>query len=463
MNIALSLRKYGESRLGILMRLWLANKGHFKVGFSSIRQLLGELSSRDERLKDIDFDNQLEDVDLLISVLNKAEGRRGASNSRLFGELYWNGYIKNCPKCAKVGYHCGYFNAPWMTKCHIHGEILTKKCPECSDWWPSFSGLKLRTCSTCGVRNSTKLLQERGAFDCETSKFSTELIEGYFEDEIIESNYSITECDLYWRGETSLPVHNHTSYTYPSFVAKYKRIGKSPKERLKEIGIPIFEMKVFEFGLTLKDKRLLEFETAKKLMAQVRKEVLIRAESQLLSPKRLDHKFRSCFGEYFDIDKGCPSCATYDIIVDALSQHDFDRRDELFRYYVYGTYRHIIREPGLVHYTGEGELMCVLTERFMALLYEVELWTQIRVLYYKLSKAASADTPSPNMTQLEWANRNPRIASTLKSYTFPFFFARGSRYLQLFIPKEFLKKEIEVNQDFIDMYFPKEPTWIHQV
>ena len=107
--------------------------------------------------------------------------------------------------------------------------------------------------------------------------------------------------------------------------------------------------------------------------------------------------------------------------------------------------------------------MWVLPEDFISRLYEVELWTQIRVLYYKLTKAAALGNPPTKMTQLEWGNKYPRIANTLANYSFPFFLAREEKYAHLYIPSEFMKKEIEVSQDFIDMYFPKEPDWIHEI
>ena len=464
MNLGLSLKKHGESRLGILMRLWLANRGHFKVGFSSVRQLLGELASRDESLKDIKFDNRLTDIEILIKVLDEAQANRGLRESpKAFGEIYWNGDIRNCPGCAKVGYHCGYFNAPWLSICPIHGEELTMFCPECTEAWPSFSGLRLRTCGSCGVRVSTKTLKKRGAFESDKFKNSIELLEKLFEEEVFETIHSLTECDLYWRGETALPRHNHRSIAYPSFVAEYEQIGERSKIELEKMGVPLFEMESFGARLYLEDKRLLPFKVAKKMMAAIRKKILQRTKSQLLCASRLKHEFRSCYGEYFDRDKGCPNCVTYDTIFKSLSRPDFEFRNELFRYYVYGTYRHIIREPGLVHYSGVGRNMWVLSERFMMLLYEVELWTQIRVLYYKLTKAAALETPPQGMTQLEWGNRYPRIAKSLNSYTFPFFLARDKKHADLYIPKKFMRKEIEVDQDFIDMYFPKEPDWIHEV
>lgn len=464
MNLGLSLKKHGESRLGILLRLWLTNRGHFKVGFSSIRQLLGELASRDDSLKGIEFDNQLEDINLLIDVMRRAQIKKGFREyPKAFGEIYWNGEVKNCPACAKVGYHCGYFNAPWLSICPVHGVELTRFCPECSKLWPSFSGLRLRTCKLCGVRVTTKALQKRGAFETEKFRNSIELLEDLFEEEIFESTHSITECDLYWRGETALPRHNQRSIAYPSFVADYRQIDGQSRVALEKMGIPLFEMDRHLERMYLKDKQLLPFKLAKQLMADVREEILLRAESQLISSARLKHEFRSCYGEFFDSDQGCPKCVTYDTILKSLSRTNFEFRNELFRYYVYGTYRHIIREPGLVHYSGVGRNMWVLSERFMMLLYEVELWTQIRVLYYKLSKAAALETPPQGMTQLEWGNRYPTIAKSLNNYTFPYFLARDKKYVELFIPKEFMKKEIEVNRDFIDMYFPKEPDWIHEV
>ena len=310
---------------------------------------------------------------------------------------------------------------------------------------------------------SIDTLRDRGAFETKKFRESMELLENLFEEEIVGSTYPLTECDLYWRGETALPRHNHNSYAYPSFVAEHRHIDEYTRVKLEKMGVPLFEMNYFFERMYSEDKQLLPFHVAKKLVTDVRKKVLDRTRTLLLNESKLKHPFRSCYGEFFDSDFGCPSCVTYDTISKPLSSNNFELKSELFRYYVYGTYRHIIREPGLVHYSGVGRSMWVLSERLMSLLYEVELWTQIRVLYYKLTKAAALETPIPTMSQLDWANRYTRIASTIDSYKFPFFFVRDKKYIKLYIPSEFLREDIEVNQDFIDMYFPKEPSWIHEV
>jgi hypothetical protein len=463
MNIGLRLRKAGESRLGLLMRLWLSNRGHFKIGHSSIRQLLGDVASRDDRLEGFDFDNQLTDIELLVDTINRIEIGKGVKKTDLSGERYWTSDIRNCPECAQVGYHCGYYSAKWMTKCPIHDLELTMKCPDCMDWWPSFSDLRLRKCKTCGVRQSTKLLKARGAFESDNYSEKIFLLSEYFEDEIFEIENNIAEYSLRWDGFNQVSAHGHQSQAYPSFVSHFRHISRTNQVKLRSYGVPIYGMEEYRFMMNPNQIEVHKFESAKEMITEARRKILFRAESELLSAKRLKHKLRSCFGRFFDIDSGCASCSTYDIVVDALSTDDFYRRDELFRYFVYGRYRHVIKEPGIINLIGDGGLRCSLPKKVMKLLYEIELWTQVRVLYYKLSTVSSEHAAPSPMTCLEWANRYPRIAETLNSYTFPFYFARKGSSVRLFIPKAFLTRKLEVDDEFLDMYFPKEAELVNEV
>ena len=60
-------------------------------------------------------------------------------------------YKRQCPCCAKQGYHSDVFGIPALKKCPIHNEDLVKICPSCNSPWPSNNEIPTRKCKVCGI------------------------------------------------------------------------------------------------------------------------------------------------------------------------------------------------------------------------------------------------------------------------------------------------------------------------
>lgn len=61
--------------------------------------------------------------------------------------------LRNCPSCARFGYHSYLFQFPWFRQCPIHQEPVVPVCPRCQRRWPLASELHntRSECPTCGI------------------------------------------------------------------------------------------------------------------------------------------------------------------------------------------------------------------------------------------------------------------------------------------------------------------------
>lgn len=67
---------------------------------------------------------------------------------------------RNCPECARIGYHSYLYEYPWFMVCPIHNQALISRCPDCNQPWPVPSQLIYRSCRRCGVHWGLDYLAE---------------------------------------------------------------------------------------------------------------------------------------------------------------------------------------------------------------------------------------------------------------------------------------------------------------
>ncbi len=72
---------------------------------------------------------------------------------------------RNCPECAKIGYHTDLFEFLWVANCPVHKRPLTEICDGCGGSWPTMNQLFNNTCLSCGIDIPIKILHERNAFN----------------------------------------------------------------------------------------------------------------------------------------------------------------------------------------------------------------------------------------------------------------------------------------------------------
>ncbi|WP_193909396.1 hypothetical protein [Cellvibrio polysaccharolyticus] len=69
------------------------------------------------------------------------------------GKIAHDAIIRNCPNCAKEGYHSAIFEWRWLANCPIHRMPLSDTCPACLKPWPNMIELARRNCKVCGAIN----------------------------------------------------------------------------------------------------------------------------------------------------------------------------------------------------------------------------------------------------------------------------------------------------------------------
>lgn len=64
-----------------------------------------------------------------------------------FGEVL---SIRACDRCFQSGHHSKYFACEWLTRCPVHGRMLSTLCSGCRSAWPTGSEMLKRNCKVCG-------------------------------------------------------------------------------------------------------------------------------------------------------------------------------------------------------------------------------------------------------------------------------------------------------------------------
>lgn len=66
--------------------------------------------------------------------------------------LTGNSELRNCPDCARIGYHSVLYQYPWVRRCPLHDRELVTSCPVCHQSWPVLSHLLASDCPCCSAR-----------------------------------------------------------------------------------------------------------------------------------------------------------------------------------------------------------------------------------------------------------------------------------------------------------------------
>ncbi|MCL7944674.1 hypothetical protein [Marinobacter sp. ATCH36] len=63
-----------------------------------------------------------------------------------------NRELRNCPECARIGYHSALYQYPWVQRCPIHDCDVVTVCPICRTPWPPLTNLLTSDCPCCSAR-----------------------------------------------------------------------------------------------------------------------------------------------------------------------------------------------------------------------------------------------------------------------------------------------------------------------
>lgn len=72
--------------------------------------------------------------------------------------------VRNCWKCASIGYHSYLYQWMWLDRCPIHNKRISTRCRRCGKHWPRLHELINRRCSTCGGHSTRDQLKRLGGF-----------------------------------------------------------------------------------------------------------------------------------------------------------------------------------------------------------------------------------------------------------------------------------------------------------
>jgi len=148
LNIGRSLALPYESQYAMWRRLLLANQS------LKITDILKHLSIKEtgsiERNLNIARSCFSRTVELNYSTSNPLPAYLNLFTENNIGSALFAAE-RNCPICAKLGYHCDLYRLPWLKTCPIHHQPITEKCPECGKSWPTWYESKKRKCRVCGT------------------------------------------------------------------------------------------------------------------------------------------------------------------------------------------------------------------------------------------------------------------------------------------------------------------------
>ncbi len=456
MNTGHNLRKRGESYIGFVNRIWIANQGSFKVVKFKEQDLVMDLIDRGYSEAKAAFECQRGSDRLLLKAANHYERKLGLNETKLTAEVYKDNLICNCPQCARIGYHSNYFNASWLNICPVHKRPLTTGCPTCKRLWAGASQIQARNCEDCGPRMDFKTLAQRSAFDTGIYQDRFKILDDFFGHPLSSLQKNIVHTDLL-RKTRFVNTDHFPSKAYPSFVARELGFDKSQFNELQELNIEIFPMEKVEFSYEKECDLFGPVDTLdlfSEAALKVRKEVLRVSSRELRNSKELDHPLGHCEHQLYRDPAVCPVCNTHRIISLSLSKSKLKGSRELFYYQSIREYDHLAPEPGILTGIKENRKLLPFPKEISMILYQLELWTQIKIMYYKLDRCAQAEIPN-GMTLIDWGNLNPDIARESGSYSFPYFVTRNDNTGKLYIPKTFFDTSIEADAEFRQLIFPR--------
>lgn len=457
MNTGYLLRKKGESYDSIVRRFWLANRGVLKVTKSREIDLVADLSDRGCLMAQRALESGANSDQMVLNLINAFEAETEAEISLPVGELYARNPFSNCHYCSKIGYHSNFFNAVWMKTCPIHNVELNSFCKTCNQVYPNRFKVRRRSCKDCGSKIRFRELVKRNAFKRRNYTEKFRLLVDLFESPpkgcVDRFNYVSLINDFQMTFATKITE----SFAFPSFVAAESSAARNEiKSLFCECGITLYPLFKIEFEIESVSGNIYPWDIKYRYRCgadNVRFTIFTRTVKELLSIEDINHEYGTNCPKTLNNIKPCPICSILRRIKRAPVNVDSIINNDLFRYKVYDHFVHEITEPDVITAVEtSGHLVQIPTDISM-LLYEVELWTQIRLMYFRLNMACQTKIP-PRTTYYNLSTLQPEISGTTGSYSFPYFIVKNGNQGKIYIPETFREKNLHVDDDFLALIFP---------
>lgn len=208
--------------------------------------------------------------------------------------------FKQCPECARIGYHTGLFDLTWISTCPVHHVRLEERCPDCKRQWPTRGSLDREDCLTCGARIPFSLLLERGAFDQDRYPGDLEVLWRAIQDP--NATHYRGKLVPLMRTKSDTVSYRHTILfnqdEYPGYLSLLDGSYKAAFERMQ---IPLDAFDTFTFSEALGDERALSFATLDK------REHVLQNERALVGNEIIEN-IAQWYGKSYIIEdvKACP-------------------------------------------------------------------------------------------------------------------------------------------------------------
>jgi len=439
-NHGLALFKPGESDLGTAMRLWIVNQHSWKHECIAIDDRINDA----QLVQDPIYSPLCTNGPNNLATLKRAHAKvLGCDPSLQISKWPSTSNVRNfvfrkqCASCAKLGHHSILFDLPWIKKCPIHEEPLSKHCPKCNRYWPSISQLSTRSCDLCGARTSLDQLLIEDAFDAQPyAKKTPELISFFHVDAHLYQPCRKYFVDFPAAREDTLSLVN----ALPSLLS-YCSNDHSLFGRLEKLGVQLSRCtaKSFELVSINKDKPL-KIDT--KLMEHCRHRIFKLARRQLVREAR--HQIGACEIDTLYGHFKCLYCETIKQLDEGFRKSLTTREDRIVLHYAPPYTRAIsVTDPGIVTslHDLETESFFEVPQDIQSVIYSIELWQCVVRMFSQIEFFLNTGPiVGSNPARLSELQKN--YLEHRKHHFTPFYFVKNEKRCRVHFPNAFAMREL---------------------
>jgi len=448
MNLGLALIKPAESDLGVAMRLWLVNRATWKLtplGWNQ-RVAAGIASNPDlKKLPLTDNAKGLRAVRQLQALLCEQDS---TTDLRLAGRHYFR---RNCPECARAGYHCVYFDYPWLQRCPVHKKALVRHCPDCGKLWPSAIDVHSRQCDCCGIRKPIEKLMEHGSF--EIAKFTsiiTPLI-SFFTTQIKSLQI---KRSFNFHIETESHDRFARTLSFPSVLAKHAGLSKSTKQPLVNLGLdlqPCYIKRVALEEITL-PTLICHGDEERKIVNKCRARISRLVNRAL---KRIaGHNLGTCDRNVIHRHFNCVYCESWRQWNQGFERNvEIDTNQSMFTYHPPFARRVSVRDPGLVIslFDYESSTYYRVPVRIQRLIYQIELWLCFRKMIAQIEFYLRRPF-DPKQSYASYSGPDRDYLSHEQHHFGYFYFVKQSDHTHLIFPKAYADDDLNNSERLLSLF-----------
>lgn len=449
MNLGLTLIKPAESDLGIAMRLWLANRATWSLSPSGWEQRVAAGIASNPELNRLSLPQHLRGLRAVRYLQAHLQGDEVCAHIGLGGLSHSH---RNCPDCARVGYHCVYFDYPWLQHCPIHKEALVEKCPDCGSTWPSAIDVHARRCDCCGIRKPIEKLIENGGFDIDKFSLKVAPLAAFFSSKI-ECLHVKRSFNMY------VQVEQYNQFarmlTFPSVLASHIDINESKLRSLNDLGLDLQACHT-----KLVNAKAITNPLLMSCLSHTELGMIHRCRNRIfrLVNKALkhysDHVLGTCPRNETHRHFNCVYCESW-----RQWNKGFERQVEtntsqsMLTYHPPFARRVSVRDPGLVTslYDYNSSTEYQVPERTQRLIYQIELWLCFRKMMSQVAFYLSRPFDLRQSYASYRASDRAYLSHEHHHFAY-FYFVKQAGRINLIFPKSYVDANLNDNEQLLSLF-----------